>query len=100
MKKSKFIVEQFRVITLIIPLPGVQVGQGAIGSQVELKRSDGDEAFGQSAHVCAALRDTGGRVAANSVIRLVAWIDPLVQAAVIDAQTLAGERDPADLLIG
>ncbi len=47
----------------------------------------------ERAHIRAALRDAGRRVAADPVIRLVAWIDALIQAAVIDPQSLAGERE-------
>ena len=36
-------------------MPGVQVGNGAIGSEIELEGRDRDVAFRQRAHIRAAL---------------------------------------------
>ena len=76
---------------LILPLPGADVGEGAVGGEVELKRGDGDVAFGERADVGAGFGDAGGRVAADPVIGAVARVGAFVEAAVIDAQSLTGD---------
>ena len=80
-------------------MPGVEVGQGAIGSEIELQRRDGDKSLRQGADIGAAFGDTGGRIAADSVIGFVARVDALIETAVIDAQSLPGEDGAADLIV-
>ena len=60
-------------------MPGVQIGQNAIGSEVELQGRDGDKALRQRADIGAAFRDSGGRVATDPVIGLIAWIHAFIQ---------------------
>ena len=80
-------------------MPCVKVGQCAIGSEIELQRRDGNESLREGANVRSTFGDTGGRIAADSVIGFVARVDALIETAVIDAQSLPGEDGAADLIV-
>jgi len=80
-------------------MPGVQIGEGAIGSEIKLKRRDGDESLRQRADIGAAFGDAGRCIAADPVIGFVARVHAFVEAAVVHAQSLTGEDHAADLLV-
>ena len=70
-----------------------------VGGQIQLDGCNGDVAAGERADIRAFFGQTGGRVAADPVIRAPARVGALHQRVAVDARALARQPQAAQLVI-